>query len=673
MHLPLPRWSRLKAGDARGAAATLPGHVVIGWFLAGAASVAVAVATSDELAATVFWRAQAVDVGRHVGFGLVSAGAVWLRRRLWPRRAWLGWLGFSAASIGLAALILPTDLDGLAGRLAERSGWPEALIAAALAVGVGGGVPLVAALTRPVPLGAGRARRVLAALRVLLCVALALGAVALNVNVSPGLNPSAHLYLSWLTAVIAAHAVPRVELAAPAPRASWGAAAALTAWAAWALLGAHPNSVLIQLARCSSAIQLAALFHADGGLDAAEAAVAARAGPFFAARDELPPIPPSPGPRPPAPIVIYLSIDSLRADVPRHPEHAKYVPNLVELLAQGASFSQARAPGSMTKYTISSVSTGKYFSQQYWSERSDDGGRWPHLDDSVHLATLLSGHGVFTAAFPSVRWFLNRLGLVEGFQHNQFEGDPMPGHKTWIGGRSLTRQLIERLEQEGARPCYYFIHYLDSHAPFHAGGRGGAKFTRYLRALRVVDGFIGEVRAAISRLGLAERVLLIVTSDHGEAFGEHRSSFHGGTLYDELVRVPLAVVGPGVAARQIDTPVSLIDLGPTVLDWFGAPTPAAFMGESLVPLLRGQEREFQRPIVAETGLKQAISFADGRKVIRDLRRQTLELYDLGRDPGELVNLSDDVDPDQEEHVLLLRGFFQTHTYRKNGYRVPYVK
>jgi hypothetical protein len=66
-------------------------------------------------------------------------------------------------------------------------------------------------------------------------------------------------------------------------------------------------------------------------------------------------------------------------------------------------------------------------------------------------------------------------------------------------------------------------------------------------------------------------------------------------------------------------------------------------------------------------------FPDGRKVIRDLRRQTLEMYDLSTDPDELVNLSDDIDPDQEEHVLLLRSFFQRHTYRQGGYRVPYVK
>jgi arylsulfatase A-like enzyme len=77
--------------------------------------------------------------------------------------------------------------------------------------------------------------------------------------------------------------------------------------------------------------------------------------------------------------------------------------------------------------------------------------------------------------------------------------------------------------------------------------------------------------------------------------------------------------------------------------------------------------------VAETGLKQSMLFDDGYKVIRDLRRQTLELYNLAEDPGELNNLSDGIDPDQDEHVLLLRSFFQVHTYREDGYRVPYVK
>ena len=64
---------------------------------------------------------------------------------------------------------------------------------------------------------------------------------------------------------------------------------------------------------------------------------------------------------------------------------------------------------------------------------------------------------------------------------------------------------------------------------------------------------------------------------------------------------------------------------------------------------------------------------DGYKAIRDLRRKTVELYDLKKDPGELDNLSDQVDAEHEEHLLLLSSFFAVHTYREGGYRVPYVK
>lgn len=669
---PLP----LEAAAGVGQRATWPVHVLLGWCLAGAANVAAAAWSANvgaEPTPLGGLGSHAVDLGRHVGLGFASASAVWAARR-WSGRPLLGWLLFLALSLGLGAAVLPTDLADLAQRRAEQSGLPISLLVAAVVGGVAGAVPFVAWLTRQRSFGASRWGRVVSLLRVVMAAGLAGVALWLNTNISPGTNPSAHLFLSWLTAVCASHALPRLELLPAAARTPhWAGGGGLALWGVWALFGPHSNSVMIEIARRPSSLHLAALFHTEGGLDTVQAALAARAGPFFADRSVLAPTPPTPGPRPPGPpIVIVLSIDSLRADVTRHPEHRAYLPNLVALMGEGAHFTNARAPGSMTKYTIASVSMGKYFSQQYWTASGKT--RWPVEDDSVHVATLLTQAGVYTAAFPSVRWFLERLGMVEGFTENRMEGEPMSAlEHTWIKGSSLTSRLIETLEQEQARAGYYWLHYLDSHDPFFIGGRSGPKFKRYLRALRVVDGFVGEVRAAITRLGLERRVLLIVTSDHGEAFGEHGSKFHGDTLYDELVRVPLVAVGAGVPVREVDTAVSLIDLGPTLLDWFGVATPAAFMGESLVPFLLGQSREFSRPIVSETGLKQSMLFPDGRKVIRDLRRQTLEMYDLQADPGELQNLSDDIDPDQEEHVLLLRSFFQRHTLRRDGYRVPYVK
>src|SRR5690606_28869099 len=136
----------------------------------------------------------------------------------------------------------------------------------------------------------------------------------------------------------------------------------------------------------------------------------------------------------------------------------------------------------------------------------------------------------------------------------------------------------------------------------------------------------------------------IVSSDHGEAFGEHDTWEHTKTLYDEMIRVPLLVRGPGVVPRVIDEPVTLLDLGPTVLDVFRTPIPAAWAGQSLVPLLAGatgREAELERPILAEGRRRRAIVMPDGMKVIVDLRRKLVEAYDLAADPGELDDVWDD--------------------------------
>lgn len=648
-------------------------HLAAGWVVAGLLNLVVDFlpGLARKPGGVEELLAHTVDFGRHVGLGLGSMLVVWLYQRLVPASARLAWLAFAALSVTLGSLFLPTDLDGLAERTAELTGVGPGLASGAIVLGISGAIPLLAWLTRRRNydrrwLGTG------------VRVASALGALAaffLNVSVSPGSNPSAHLYLSWSTAILAGNALPPFAL--PARLASRRLpllllCCALGLGSLWALFGPHSNTVMIRLARRPSSLHLLAVLHTDGGTDNVHATLVARAGPFFSPRAALPPVAPSER-RPPVtrPVVVLLSIDSMRADLLSQPAHAANLPQLLEASRQGANFSTARAPGSMTKYTLGAISSGKYFSQQYWSGTKN---RWPSEDKSVHFADVLSAGGVFTAAFPATEWLQNSNGVLRGFEHNQFEGQRLLGRDShWVDGQLLTEQLISQLESNAERPGFYWLHYLDSHSPYFKSGSGGSKFQKYLRSLRVVDGYVGEVRQAIVRLGLAERALLIVIADHGEAFGDHDTTFHGNSLYEELVRVPFLAVGPGVVARPIDVPVSLIDLGPTILDWFGLATPASFMGQSLLPLLLGESRQFTRPIVAETRLKQSMFFADGYKAIRDLQRKTLELYDLKADPGELNNLSDEIDAEREEHMLLLRSFFQVHTYRDNGYRVPYVK
>ena len=113
------------------------------------------------------------------------------------------------------------------------------------------------------------------------------------------------------------------------------------------------------------------------------------------------------------------------------------------------------------------------------------------------------------------------------------------------------------------------------------------------------DFYVGRLLDGLAKLSAAGRTIVIVSADHGEAFGEHGLRNHGKELWEEVIRVPLAVVGPGVAAKRIARQTSLIDLYPTILDLFGVARPAGTHGRSLLPdWVAGQELT-ARPILAD--------------------------------------------------------------------------
>jgi arylsulfatase A-like enzyme len=229
---------------------------------------------------------------------------------------------------------------------------------------------------------------------------------------------------------------------------------------------------------------------------------------------------------------------------------------------------------------------------------------------------------------------------------------------------------IARLERASPEPLFLFLHFLDAHSPYNRAGARPTPFEGYLAELGLVDHELGRLRQALERTGLADRTILMVLSDHGEAFGEHGLTWHGLTLYDELLRVPLFVWTRAGRPRTVDDPVSLIDLGPTVLDLMGVATPARFMGQSLVPFLRGQRPALTRPILAEARLKRALITPGGMKIVHDTQAQTVEIFDLNKDPGEEKNLFGIAGDDL---LGVLRAFYQVHTLDRPGYEVPYRK
>jgi arylsulfatase A-like enzyme len=211
---------------------------------------------------------------------------------------------------------------------------------------------------------------------------------------------------------------------------------------------------------------------------------------------------------------------------------------------------------------------------------------------------------------------------------------------------------------------------MEPHAPYDRGRRDGTDYERYVSEIAVADAQIGRVQRLLDQR-FPGRGVLIVSADHGEAFGEHETREHTKTLYEELLRVPLLVRGAGVVRQEIHEHVGLVDLGPTILDLFDQPTPATFGGQSLVPLLMGRRAPLTRPLLAEGRLRRVLYTPDDVKVIVDERRKLVEVYDLARDPAESHNLWDD-DRARADHALgLLDAWFAAHTARRPGYRTPY--
>jgi arylsulfatase A-like enzyme len=159
-----------------------------------------------------------------------------------------------------------------------------------------------------------------------------------------------------------------------------------------------------------------------------------------------------------------------------------------------------------------------------------------------------------------------------------------------------------------------------------------------------VDRLVGGLVALLETHGLADRTLVVLTGTHGQEFMEHGGYTYGHTLYDEVLRVPLIVAGPGVTAsgEAVETAVGLLDLAPTLLDVAGASIPPEAEGQSLVPALRGQALA-ERPVFSESLYRVPYELKamrqNGFKLIYRVDDGSLELYDLNADPGEQRNLS----------------------------------
>ncbi len=347
------------------------------------------------------------------------------------------------------------------------------------------------------------------------------------------------------------------------------------------------------------------------------------------------------------PDVLLITVDTLRADHMGCYGYGRDTTPFVDGLAEeGVLFEEVRSQGPMTAWSMSSMVTGRYF-----TELSRTDSKWPRVKaPGPHLGERMTAAGYHTVGLFPQFFFFKRYGLGRGFKvwdtHVVRARKPFRHHVT---GDLLTKRALAKMARLPAdRPALMWIHYGDPHSDylFHSDFSTFGKDRKglYDGEIRFTDEQIRTVVKAWRTLDRDRPLVGLVTSDHGEALKrdeDHGALYHGSSLYDSLTRVPLIVFGDGVESRRVAGPVGLVDVLPTLMDWAGLRPDSALPGRSLTPWTRGRSLASrpvfsEKPRPAELALKSMLDWP--YKLIWHQSLNQYSLFDVAADPRELTDI-----------------------------------
>ena len=349
------------------------------------------------------------------------------------------------------------------------------------------------------------------------------------------------------------------------------------------------------------------------------------------------------------PNVLLVTFDTSRADVfGAYGSRTIATSNFDALASRGALFEQADATVPLTLPSHTSILTGTF--PPFHGVRENGNRTVPA--QLVTLAELLHDNGYRTGAFVGAYVLDARWGLNQGFDLYSGNFDATSADVTSIGdlrrpADQVADDAVAWMRAHTGKPYFAWVHFYDPHSPYAPPQTFAHRFSDpYVAAVAFADSQLGRLMTIADQ----NNTIVIVTADHGEGFGEHGERGHGLLLYEETLHVPLVIAAPGMRKTRIATPVSLVDIFPTVADLLHIKRPAAVQGHSLMPLIAGATKH-DTPVYAETmyprlrfGWSELTSLRQGARKYIDSPKP--ELYDLAADPPEKNNLPTTSVPDE---------------------------
>ena len=313
-------------------------------------------------------------------------------------------------------------------------------------------------------------------------------------------------------------------------------------------------------------------------------------------------------------------------------------PKLIELARHALVFNRVYASEGETSAAYGALFTSVYPDHD-----------WPSITQLAPelaipgLPAVLAEHGYRTAFIHSGQVLFDREGeFLNSHGFEQLVVEP----RDYIVPRDpeLLPKTLKWIESDPRKPFFVTLWTHDTHHPYvsalhHDYGVRDANYNRYLNGVREVDTLIGDLAAALQRMGLADHTLLVIMGDHGEAFGEHGQLIHGGTVYNEGLQVPLLIVNPKLFQQEVivNRITRQIDIAPTLLALMGYRLPVQWQGANVL----GSAPPARAYLFAGTGNFTFGIVEDHFKYIYNFGRERSQLYDLVSDPYERNNLASD--------------------------------
>lgn len=343
----------------------------------------------------------------------------------------------------------------------------------------------------------------------------------------------------------------------------------------------------------------------------------------------------SPVSEPPGDIIL-VTIDTWRADAAGFAGNARVkTPFLDSLAARGVVFTNAHAHNVVTLPSHANILTGL---NPYQHGVRENAG-FVLAQQQVTVAERLRELGYTTGAFVAAYPLDARFGLNQGFDvYDDNYGKGRASLDFTIQERPADAVLAAASRWWSAgegRRRFMWIHLYDPHAPYKPTGAFAETYRNapYLGEVAAVDAALQQHLAPLLR----DDVTTIITSDHGEALGDHGELTHGLFAYEATLKVPLLVVAPGLAARRDAAAVAHVDIVPTILERAGAPKVPSLPGQSLLGPLAARETYFES-LSAYLNRGWAPLTGIIREDLKYIDLPVAELYHLPSDPAEKKNV-----------------------------------